>query len=282
MNIKGQKKTTLNYPNYPIAAADANLQTSPGQPLFTIGRSDLFFDYPNYPTLVYVNTMQGLYVYLVYVNTMLPGLSLEGGWALSGLGISTQGLHKLFYFLFLCAINPFMAFYADGGFSSIPHEPRDIRATEARLEKIYEAAKRGLKGDALALASGMLPTEYRRLIQLDPIAEYAEIKGRAEGEMEMADVLRNAAMAGDTKAALDVLKHVHKWTAPQSMQIQVEQRISILAALEEAQTRVIEGIVLDNAEAADAGTSDGLLTNRNEDGGYDPNYARTPEKSIEL
>jgi len=164
---------------------------------------------------------------------------------LRGLGISTQGLHKLFYFLFLCAIKLFMAFYADGGFSSIPHEPREIRATEARLEKIYEAAKRGLKGDALALASGMLPTEYRRLIQLDPIAEYAEIKGRAEGEMEMADVLRNAAMAGDTKAALDVLKHVHKWTAPQSMQIQVEQRISILAALEEAQTRVIEGQVLD-------------------------------------
>jgi len=30
---------------------------------------------------------------------MLPGLSLEGAWALRGLGISTQGLHKLFYFL---------------------------------------------------------------------------------------------------------------------------------------------------------------------------------------
>jgi hypothetical protein len=100
--------------------------------------------------------------------------------------------------------------------------------------------------------------------------------------MEMAGVLRTAALNGDTKAALDILKHVHRWTAPQSVQIQIDQKISILAALEEAQTRVIEGIVLDNAEAADAGTSDGLLTNRNEDGGYDPNYARTPEKSIEL
>jgi hypothetical protein len=130
-------------------------------------------------------------------------------------------------------------------FESLPYEPRKIEATEKNLELIYEAARRGLKGDALALAAGMLPVEYRRLVQFDPIAEYAEIKGRADGEMEMAGVLRTAALNGDTKAALDILKHAHKWTAPQSMQIQVEQRISILAALEEAQTRVIEGQVLD-------------------------------------
>ena len=167
-------------------------------------------------------------------------------------------------------------------FESLPYEPRKITATEAVLERIYLAAKKGLKGDTLAYAAGLTPQEYRRLTQLDPIAEYAEHTGRAEGEAEMANVLREAALQGDTKAALDILKHVHKWTAPQSVQVQVEQRISILAALEEAQTRVIEGYVLDNAEAADAATSDGLLTNRNEDGGYDRNYARTPEKSIEL
>jgi len=130
-------------------------------------------------------------------------------------------------------------------FESLPYEPREIKATERNLTLIYEAARKGLKGDSLALAAGMLPVEYRRLVQFDPIAEYAEIKGRADGEMEMAGVLRDAALAGDTKAAIDILKHVHKWTAPQSMQIQVEQRISILAALEEAQTRVIEGQVLD-------------------------------------
>jgi hypothetical protein len=133
----------------------------------------------------------------------------------------------------------------DSMFESLPYEPRKIEATEKNLELIYEAARRGLKGDALALAAGMLPVEYRRLVQFDPIAEYAEIKGRADGEMEMAGVLRTAALNGDTKAALDILKHAHKWTAPQSMHIQVEQRISILAALEEAQTRVIEGQVLD-------------------------------------
>ena len=47
-------------------------------------------------------------------------------------------------------------------FHSLPFAPRKIVATEARLNKIYEAAKLGLKGDALALAAGMLPTEYRQ------------------------------------------------------------------------------------------------------------------------
>ena len=130
-------------------------------------------------------------------------------------------------------------------FETLPYEPRQIEATEVVLERIYEAARKGLKGDALAYAAGLTPQEYRRLVQLDPIAEYAEHKGRAESEAEMAGVLRAAALAGDTKAALDILKHVHKWTAPQSVQVQVEQRISILAALEEAQTRVIEGQLLD-------------------------------------
>ena len=130
-------------------------------------------------------------------------------------------------------------------FQSLPYEPRKIEATEAVLERIYLAARKGLKGDTLAYAAGLTPTEYRRLTQLDPIAEYAEHKGRAEGEAEMATVLRDAALGGDTKAALDILKHVHKWTAPQSVQVQVEQRISILAALEEAQQRVIQGEIID-------------------------------------
>lgn len=126
-------------------------------------------------------------------------------------------------------------------FTSLPYEPRQITATEAVLERIYEAARKGLKGDSLAYAAGLTPLEYRRLVQLDPIAEYAEHKGRAEGEAEMAGVLREAALSGDTKAALEILRYAHKWSAPQSIQVQVEQRISILAALEEAQMRVIEG-----------------------------------------
>jgi hypothetical protein len=142
------------------------------------------------------------------------------------------------FLFFILVVKDFM-------FESLPYEPRKIEATEAVLERIYLAARKGLKGDTLAYAAGMTPTEYRRLVQFDPIAEYAEQKGRAEGEAEMANVLRDAALQGDTKAALDILKHVHKWTAPQSVQVQVEQRISIIAALEEAQQRVIEGQVLD-------------------------------------
>ena len=125
-------------------------------------------------------------------------------------------------------------------FQSFPYEVRQIHATEARLERIYKAAKLGLKGDSLALASGLLPTEYRQLTQLDPIAEMAELKGRADGQTEMANVLRTAALAGDSKIALEILKHVHGWTAAQSIKIEVDQRISITQALEQATTRVIE------------------------------------------
>ena len=130
-------------------------------------------------------------------------------------------------------------------FHSLPYEPRKISATEAVLERIYEAAKKGLRGDSMALAAGLTPHEYRALVQLDPIAEYAETKGRADGEAELADVMMAAARSGDTKAAMDMLKFAHKWTAPQSVQVEVNQTISITAALEEAKQRVIEGIIID-------------------------------------
>ena len=127
-------------------------------------------------------------------------------------------------------------------FQSFPYEVRKLEATEARLERIYRASKLGLKGDSLALAAGMLPTEYRQLTQLDPIAEMAELKGRADGEQEMAGVLRDAALAGDAKSALEVLKHQHNWTAAQSIKVEIDQKISITQALKEAETRVIEGV----------------------------------------
>ena len=125
---------------------------------------------------------------------------------------------------------------------SLPYEPRRLQATEARLEAIYNAARKGLKGDTLALASGMTPTEYRALCQFDPLAALAEEKGRADGEMEMAGVPYDAAKDGDAKAALDILKHVHGWVAKQAVQVEVNQTISITSALQEAQRRVIEGV----------------------------------------
>ena len=135
-------------------------------------------------------------------------------------------------------------------FQSLPYDPRPLTATEARLEAIYAAAKLGLKGDALALAAGMTPIEYRRLTQMDPIAEFAEQKGRADGEREMAETLYAAARDGDAKAALEVLRYAHGWAAKQAIEVTVDQKISITAALEDAQRRVIDLAVMEIADVS--------------------------------
>jgi hypothetical protein len=123
-------------------------------------------------------------------------------------------------------------------FETLPYEPRQLRATEDRLHRIYKAAKLGLKGDTLALAAGMLPKEYMQLKQFDSVAEYAELKGRAEGEMLASEQLHQAAAQGDAKAALAILQNVHGWVAKQAISVDVNQQISITAALQEAQRRV--------------------------------------------
>ena len=125
-------------------------------------------------------------------------------------------------------------------FYSLPYEARKVKATEARLNAIYDAARLGLKGDTLALAAGMLPIEYRQLCQLDPIAEIAAQKGRADGEIEASKQLHKAAAEGDAKASLAILQHVHGWVAKQAITIDVDQRISITAALAEAERRVVD------------------------------------------
>ena len=168
-------------------------------------------------------------------------------------------------------------------FQSLPFEPRKIVATEARLNRIYEAAKLGLKGDALALASGMLPTEYRQLCELDPMADMAALKGKADGELEMSMCLHKAAKEGDAKAALAILQHSHGWVAKQSISIDVDQRISITGALREAEKRVIVNMgTID--EAPQRGNDAGLLiNNREKDGNDSPKFnARTAEDAVEL
>lgn len=137
-------------------------------------------------------------------------------------------------------------------FKSLPFTPRKLEATEARLQRIYEAAYLGLKGDALALAAGMLPTEYRQLTQLDPAAEMAEIKGKADAEAALSTELHKAAMAGDAKIALEILKHKHDWQAAQRVQIDVTQQISITEALQQAHARVVEAIDIEPNEAQPA------------------------------
>jgi hypothetical protein len=128
-------------------------------------------------------------------------------------------------------------------FESLPFSPRQVKATESRLRSIYDAARAGLRGDALAFAAGMLPVEYRQLTQLDPVVELAEQKGRADSEIEMSTVLRNAALAGDAKMALEFLKHKHDWVAKQQVQVDVTQQISIITALEQAQQRLTDDTI---------------------------------------
>lgn len=149
-------------------------------------------------------------------------------------------------------------------FISFPYEPRKLEATEARLEAIMKAARLGLKGDRLAIAAGMLPSEYRQLCQFDPIVEYAELKARTQSEMEMSEVLHAAALEGDIKAATTILQNQHDWVAKQQINVEIDQRISINQALEMAERRLATVIMDETPESAN---SQGLLiNNRKEDG----------------
>jgi ADP-ribosylglycohydrolase len=121
-------------------------------------------------------------------------------------------------------------------------EPRKVQATEARLKAIFEAARLGLRGDTLALAAGMMPSEYRQLCQMDPVAEMAEAQGRAYSEMQAATIVDKAIAEGDAKMALDKLKHRHDWQAAQRVQIDVTQQISIVDAMALADKCVAQGL----------------------------------------
>jgi hypothetical protein len=105
-----------------------------------------------------------------------------------------------------------------GMYESIPHTPRQVRATEARLKRIYNAAYYGLKGDNLALAAGMLPSEFKQLCELDPAAELSARQGKADAEMDAATHLWNAARGGDARSALAILQHSHSWAAKEAQQ----------------------------------------------------------------
>jgi hypothetical protein len=138
----------------------------------------------------------------------------------------------------------------DDTFRSIPFEPRELKATQEVLDRIYDAAKLGVKGDALAFAAGLLPIEYRRLLALDNAASIAEAKGRADSEVEAASVVRTAALEGDSKAAMALLTHLHDWMPKQQINIDIKSQISITAALQEAESRVIQGRILQGEAVA--------------------------------
>lgn len=166
-------------------------------------------------------------------------------------------------------------------FYSLPFTPERPEATEARLEAIYEAARYGLKGDSLAMAAGLTPAQYRKLHEFDPLVEMAEMKGRADGEFTAAKTLYDAAADGDATAALNILKHQHGWVSKQSVEVSIEGQISVIAALEKAQKRVIEGRY---TEVESAPTPSTLLTNQQKElvDGYRPDNAKSAEKSTDV
>jgi len=109
----------------------------------------------------------------------------------------------------------------------------------------------------------------------------AEMKGRADGEFNAAKTLYDAAAEGDATAALNILKHQHGWKAAQSVEITVEGQISVLAALEKAERRVIEA---QYTEVESAPTPPTILTDQQERfvDGYRLDNARAPEKSTDV
>jgi ribosomal protein S11 len=89
------------------------------------------------------------------------------------------------------------------------------------------------------------------LADADPLVEMAEIKGRTDGEYTAAKTMYEAARDGDSKAALEILKHQHGWVAKQQIDVNIDQQISITGALEKAQQRVIEGTYLEIPQLED-------------------------------
>jgi len=139
---------------------------------------------------------------------------------------------------------------------SIPFTAREVRATEAVLDRVYAAAHKGMKGDSLALAAGLLPVEFRRLCELDPHVEMMALKGKADSELTHATKLHEASMMGDAKASLAILQHVHGWAAKQQIEHTTTVEVSIRTLLEEREAQ-IKGMVYEH----DNRTSIGDATN---------------------
>jgi len=123
-------------------------------------------------------------------------------------------------------------------FESLPLSVRNIRASEDVLRRIYNAARKGLKGDTLARVAGLSPIEYRRLCEMDPVAEEAAGWGYADAEYAAANTIQDAIAAGDAKVALDYLKHRADWVAKQHITVDNHTSISITQALADAHARV--------------------------------------------
>lgn len=103
-------------------------------------------------------------------------------------------------------------FALDSSFFSIDIETTKITATESELHRIFDAAFRGLTGDALALVSGFDPQKFAILLESDPIAAKAVQYGSAMNEALISGAINKDAIEGNnTKAQIFVLTHKHGW-----------------------------------------------------------------------
>jgi hypothetical protein len=97
-------------------------------------------------------------------------------------------------------------------------------------------------------------------------------------------------MEGDSKAAIALLTMLHQWAPEQKISVDIKSQISITTALQQAESRVIEGRILQDTQSALDGIIDEapnrssgarLLTNQPEEeaeDGYEHSNARAPAR----
>ena len=124
-------------------------------------------------------------------------------------------------------------------FFSVTHKAdTPAKATEEQLLAIYDASFRGLTGDSLAYNCGFYPVDFRRLCEFDEKAAEAVIRARADCEALVSGALMRTAMAGDTKAALGVLKHKFGWKEAKA---ESDNSAEIRIIVENAEEHIVPG-----------------------------------------
>ena len=119
-------------------------------------------------------------------------------------------------------------------------EPTTIaQATPELLERVYENAQLGLRGDRLAVMCGLWPAQYRQLCGLDPRLELVETLARATDEKSLIQALRaRAEVSEDPANQFKMLQFMHGW-APATAENNSSDGLSVLKQLEAARARLL-------------------------------------------
>jgi len=107
-------------------------------------------------------------------------------------------------------------------------------------------------------------------------------EGKASANERIGRTLFEKAMAGDTASLIWWTKAQMRWTSLQQIQVQSEQRISIVSALEQAEGRIIEGeLVAPDAVAPGSLGMSGSLGMDDPVAAHDPVARLVPEAAPE-